>query len=338
MINRRNFLNRTAGTAVVASAIYGVERAGAAEPFPRSPVLAADRSNPVPSSVHADLKRHGTIFERKIRQVGGHVYSAVGFADGNSVMVVGDDGVIIVDTGPDLAAAREVAAEFRKITDKPVRAVIYTAFHVDHINGVKAFASTDDVEAGRVTIIAHETLLANVIRSTGTIGPILGMRTAYNFGAPLVGADIDGMNLGNGPLNPRPNVLPSFSAPTTTFSSTLDVTIAGVAMKLAHVPSAAADQVAVFLPQTGILLSSEVIPAQHFPALHTLRGEAFRSPVDWYQSIDALRRLPGERDGAVARGASGRRLGDRRGDAQLPRRHPVRARSDHPRNEQRAYA
>ena len=184
-----------------------------------------------------------------------------------------------------------MAAEFRKITDKPVRAVIYTAFHVDHINGVKAFASTDDVEAGRVAIIAHETLLANVIRSTGTIGPILGMHTAYNFGATLDGADIDGMNLGNGPLNPRPNVLPSFIAPTTTFSSTLDITIAGVAMKLTHVPSAAADQVAVFLPQTGILLSSEVIPAQHFPALHTLRGEAFRSPVDWYQSIDALRRF-----------------------------------------------
>ena len=84
--------------------------------------------------------------------------------------------------------------EFRKITDKPVRAVIYTAFHVDHINGVKAFASTDDVEAGRVAIIAHETLLANVIRSTGTIGPILGMRTAYNFGATLDGADIAEIN------------------------------------------------------------------------------------------------------------------------------------------------
>jgi len=120
---------------------------------------------------------------------------------------------------------------------------------------------------------------------------MLGMRTAYNFGAPLVGADIDGMNLGNGPLNPRPNVLPSFIASTTTFSSILDITIAGVAMKLTHVPSAAADQVAVFLPQTGILLSSELIPAQHFPALHTLRGEAFRSPADWYQSIDALRRF-----------------------------------------------
>ena len=41
----------------------------------------------------------------------------------------------------------------------------------------------------------------------------------------------------------------------------------------------------------GILLSSDVIPAQHFPALHTLRGEVFRSRVDWYQSIDALRQF-----------------------------------------------
>ncbi len=206
-------------------------------------------------------------------------------------MVVGDDGVIIVDTGPDLGAAREVASQFRKITDKPVRAVIYTAFHVDHINGVKAFASAEDVKAGRVTIIAHETLLNHVVKSTETIGPILGIRTTYNFGAGLDGADIEGMNWGNGPVNPKISAPPSFIAPTRTFSSALDITIAGIAMKLMHVPSAAADQVAVFLPQSGILLSSEVIPAQHFPALHTLRGEAFRSPVDWYQSIDVLRRF-----------------------------------------------
>ena len=53
----------------------------------------------------------------------------------------------------------------------------------------------------------------------------------------------------------------------------------------------AADQIAVFLPQHDVLLSSEVIPAQQFPALNTLRGEAFRNPVDWYLSIDTLRRF-----------------------------------------------
>jgi alkyl sulfatase BDS1-like metallo-beta-lactamase superfamily hydrolase len=123
------------------------------------------------------------------------------------------------------------------------------------------------------------------------IGAILGVRTAYNFGAGLGGADIEGMNLGNGPLNAPSSLPPSFIAPTKTFATTLDITIAGVTMNLMHVPSGAADQIAVFLPRRNVLLSSEVIPAQHFPALATLRGEAFRSPVDWYLSIDALRRL-----------------------------------------------
>lgn len=246
-------------------------------------------------TIHPDLSNHGAIFERKIYQVGDNVYSAVGWANGATVMVVGDDGVIIVDTGPDIQAAREVAAEFRKITDKPVRAVIYTAFHVDHINGVKAYASAEDVRVGRVAVIAHEKLLTNVLRSSGTIGPIIVVRSIYNFGAGLSGADIEGMNNGNGPLSAPLLEAPTFIPPTKTFSSTLDITIAGVAMNLVHVPSGATDQIAVFLPQARTLLSSEVIPAQHFPTLYTLRGETYRDPVDWYRSIDVLRRF-----GAVA--------------------------------------
>jgi hypothetical protein len=61
---------------------------------------------------------------------------------------------------------------------RQARAVIYTAFHVDHINGVKAFVSAQSVKAGQVAIIAHETLMTNVIRSSATIGPIFGVRTA----------------------------------------------------------------------------------------------------------------------------------------------------------------
>src|SRR5262249_23809014 len=80
-------------------------------------------------------------------------------------------------------------------------------------------------------------------------------------------------------------------APTRTFADKLDITIAGVAMKLVHVPSEASDEIAVFLPEMKILFSAEVIPAQTFPTLHPLRGEAYRDPVDWYQSIDTLRRF-----------------------------------------------
>jgi alkyl sulfatase BDS1-like metallo-beta-lactamase superfamily hydrolase len=116
------------------------------------------------------------------------------------------------------------------------------------------------------------------------------VRTVYNFGTILSGAEIEGMNIGTAAL-PRIGGEATFLAPTRTFSDALDLTIAGVAMKLVHVPSEASDEIAVFLPQSGILLSAEVIPAQTFPVLDTLRGERFRDPVDWYESIDRLRRF-----------------------------------------------
>jgi len=278
MLKRHGFLCGVAGTLAALPAAAPADDA------------APKLGEPVTPDINPDLKAHGAIFERRVHKVGDHVYSAVGWSGCNAIMVVGHDGVIIVDTGDNLLAAREVATEFRKITDKPVRAVIYTCFHIDHISGVKGFVTAEDVKAGKVEVIAHDTLLRNVINQAGAVTPILGIRTAYNFGIFLTGADVASMNNGTGPLIGAGREV-SFIPPTRTFADTLDVVIAGVAMKLVHVPSEAADEIAVFLPRSGILLSSEVIPAQHFPALHPLRGEAYRDPVDWYRSIDVLRRF-----------------------------------------------
>jgi alkyl sulfatase BDS1-like metallo-beta-lactamase superfamily hydrolase len=186
-IPRRDFVKLGAGAALASAAgadlheVAGQPRKSG-NPTEIDPAIELE----VKPAINADLKKHGSIFERKIYRVGENVYSAIGWANGATVMIVGDNGVIIVDTGPDIQSAREVAAEFRKITDKPVRAIIYTAFHVDHISGVKAYASVEDVAVGRVTIVAHEKLLGNVIRASETLGPILGIRTLYNFGSFLM--------------------------------------------------------------------------------------------------------------------------------------------------------
>jgi alkyl sulfatase BDS1-like metallo-beta-lactamase superfamily hydrolase len=294
MLNRRGFLCGTSGAAVPLLAMSEMALEAHSAPSERSSATGTTaaltaRQYAVKPETNPDLSAHGVIFAQKIHKVGDNVYSAVGWSICNTIMVVGSQGVVIVDTGADVQSAREVAAEFRKITDKPVVAVIYTCFHSDHINGVKAFASVEDVKAGRVAIIAHETLLANLTRS-GSVGPILGTRTAYNFGGILAGEEIEGMNNGTGPLIRRGGEA-TFIAPTRTFEDRLDVTLAGLSMELVHVPSEAADEIAVFLPESRILLSAEVIPAETFPILHPLRGEAYRDPTDWYRSIDALRRF-----------------------------------------------
>jgi glyoxylase-like metal-dependent hydrolase (beta-lactamase superfamily II) len=52
--------------------------------------------------------------------------------NGNSVAVIGDDGVLVVDPGQFPSVARRVIGEIRQITDKPVRFVVNTHWHPDH--------------------------------------------------------------------------------------------------------------------------------------------------------------------------------------------------------------
>ena len=52
-------------------------------------------------------------------------------------MVEGPDGLIIVDTAESPEAARQVLAEFRRITSKPIRAIVQTHYHSDHTYGTE---------------------------------------------------------------------------------------------------------------------------------------------------------------------------------------------------------
>jgi len=68
----------------------------------------------------------------------------------NAGFVVTQDGVLVVDALGSPALARELLAEIRRITTVPVRYVVLTHYHADHIYGLQAFK-----EAG-ATVIAHQ--------------------------------------------------------------------------------------------------------------------------------------------------------------------------------------
>lgn len=94
----------------------------------------------------------------KLEKLGDGVYAAIG-ADGgkagaNAGFVVGEDGVAVIDTFEDPGAARELLAEIRRITPLPIRFVVNTHYHVDHVNGNDVFA------AAGATILAHRNVRA----------------------------------------------------------------------------------------------------------------------------------------------------------------------------------
>ena len=67
----------------------------------------------------------------------------------NAGFVVTDDGVVVVDALGSPALATELIAEIRRVTPKPIRYLIVTHFHADHIYGLQAF------KAVGATIVAH---------------------------------------------------------------------------------------------------------------------------------------------------------------------------------------
>ena len=68
---------------------------------------------------------------------------------GNSGVIIGDKGVIVVDAKTTPAGGKELLEDIAKITPKPVTTVILTHSDGDHVNGLASFPKG-------ITIIAHE--------------------------------------------------------------------------------------------------------------------------------------------------------------------------------------
>lgn len=67
----------------------------------------------------------------------------------NAGFVVTDDGVVVVDALGSPRLAEDLIAQIRSITTQPIRYLVVTHFHADHIYGLQAF------KAAGATILAH---------------------------------------------------------------------------------------------------------------------------------------------------------------------------------------
>ena len=88
-----------------------------------------------------------------LKQVGPGVYAAIDGpehkAGSNAGFVIGDDGVLVVDSFFNPESARALVGEIHRLTPKPIRYVVNTHYHADHTGGDQALR-----DAGAV-IIAH---------------------------------------------------------------------------------------------------------------------------------------------------------------------------------------
>ena len=222
-----------------------------------------------------------------VHKVTDGVYVAVGYDLANSIMIEGDDGLIIVDTLSTYEDAKEVIAEFRKISDKPVKAIIYTHGHLDHVHGTGAFLE----EGEDIEIYAHDSHVDFYINENSVLGPIAAERSAYVSGAFLSDEGPDRRNLGVFP--PMVPGTIAYAAPTQTFSDELEVEISGVKIKMVFVAGESPDQIYVWLPEKEVLLIGDNIYSI-VPNIYTLRGSVYRDPMNYVNALDQMIPLEAE--------------------------------------------
>ena len=154
-------LNRNNGAALaiaVLVATLSVAAVQAAQPARRGQA-AAPAAPPPPELVIEHLR--------------GNLYM-IGGDGGNVTVQIGEQGVLIVDSGF-AQNAQALLAQIRKLSDKKIDYIVNTHYHPDHTGGNAVIAPTGQYVGGvgigvapRAAIWAHENVLTRVSTTTGS--------------------------------------------------------------------------------------------------------------------------------------------------------------------------
>jgi cyclase len=190
-----------------------------------------------------------------VKKIGDGVYAAIG-ADGgkagsNAGFIIGSNGVVVVDTFEEVAAARDLLAEIRKITNLPIRFVVNTHYHLDHTGGNAVFA-----QAG-ATILAQRNLRG-----------WLRTENLKFFGA-----------------NPKPEqkaMVEALVLPDETYSDAVDIYMGARLIQVRYMLGHTGGDSVIIVPDADVVFAGDLVWQKHLPNLIDA------TTSDWVKTLEKL--------------------------------------------------
>ncbi len=235
-----------------------------------------------PDTVNPSLWRQSQLCAKHgLYEVTDGIYQIRGFDLSNMTVIEGERGIIIIDPliSTETAAA-SLALYHAHRGDRPVKAVIYTHCHVDHFGGVKGVTTQEDVDAGRVQIIAPTGFMEPAIAENLYAGTAMGRRAGYMYGAALPRDPRGGVGAGLGQTTSTGTV--TVIEPTVDITETgQELTVDGVRMvfQLALGTEAPAEMHFHFPDRRALCIAENATHTMH--NILTLRGAVVRDPRAW---------------------------------------------------------
>lgn len=204
-----------------------------------------------------------------LQRISDHVYAYVDTKNAspaksfgaNTGLVVGRDAALVIDTLTSAKEADRFLADIRKVTDKPVKFVVNTHYHLDHAWGNCQFA-----KAG-AKVVAHENARAHMADSEKSL--------AHPEGFGLTAEDLEGTTL---------------SGPTVTFKDSETIDLGDVTVQLRYPgPSHTNDSIIAYVPQDKVIFVGDIL----FTRYHAFLGEG--DLTGWQQVLAELEKTPAEK-------------------------------------------
>ncbi|MFN8034453.1 MAG: alkyl sulfatase dimerization domain-containing protein [Acidimicrobiia bacterium] len=237
---------------------------------------------PAPETANPSLWRQGQLLTKDgLFEVVPGIYQVRGYDLSVMSVIEGDTGVIVIDPLISRETAAAAFALYREHRgDRPVTAMIYTHSHIDHFGGVKGIISQEDVDAGRVQVIAPEGFMEYAIAENVFAGTAMARRAGYMYGAAVAKGPAGQIGAGLGQttsMGEATLIVPTIDITTTGQELTID----GVRIVFQVTPGTEAPaEMNFYFPDRHALCAAE--NTSH--TLHnilTLRGAVVRDAHAW---------------------------------------------------------
>lgn len=218
------------------------------------------------------------------------IWTIGGISMGNVTVIEAEDGLIVYDTGDSKAEGEHIREAIEKISDKPIKVIIYS--HSHYAYGAGALVDNPD----DVLIIGHpkvnETIEASM-RGGGApsaipeVGPTMTARLLIQFNAyvPEEGPDANMMaklDVGEFAMLPANE----------TVENGEELDVLGIKMQFFTEYLSDDHNLTVYVPEKGLVMNNFFWPGT--PNIYTLRGGVFRDPLQWRDGLKVIRDLQPE--------------------------------------------
>lgn len=209
-----------------------------------------------------------------LTKIADNIYSYVDVKNGspansfaaNAGIIVGKDGIVVVDTLVSAKEAQRFIRDIRKVSDKPIRYVVDTHYHLDH-----AFGNAEFVKLGAV-VISHANDRKNLEKNGEPT-----LKNAKNFG--LTEKDMAGT---------------AIALPTLTFTDRMTISLGDEEIQLIYVaPSHTSGSILVNIPDKKVLFAGDVLFTDFHPFMAEGDLAGWLKNLDYIAALDVERIIPG---------------------------------------------